>query len=122
MKIWQEFGSSHSGNVTVIGTFESEEVAQNALPLLEDFINAHWKDRYPSIKEFNRRWKDQYPNIEFIGPNEVDFQTGLDGDPEIFVDSNKVVITKFSTEHVHGIVKLMFMLNKKKIEITGTGP
>ena len=37
MKVWREFGSSHSANVTVIGEFENGEKVQESLPLIEDF-------------------------------------------------------------------------------------
>jgi hypothetical protein len=42
MKIWKEFGSSNSGNVSVIGTFLEIEDAQKAYEMVKDFTLGEW--------------------------------------------------------------------------------
>ena len=121
MKIWQEFGSSHSANITVIGTFESEESAKQAFDVLEDFVNASWEERYESVKDFRRKWEAKLPNLQWDGLSEEDFDTGVDNSPSINLDGEQVTITDFRSENIKGIIKLMFRLNKKKVEITGQG-
>lgn len=121
MKIWQEHGSSHSGNVTVIGTFETEDKAQEALAIIEDFAKASWEERYKSVKDFNSKWKNHVPNIEYYGPNEEDFETGVDNGPDVHLEGNKVVVTRFRSENVHGFIKILFRLAMTKIEISGHG-
>ncbi len=121
MKIWKEFGSSHSGNVTVIGEFDSEDKASNALQVLEDFAKASWEERYPNAKAFREAWKTRIPNIEYMGPNDDDFETGIDNDPDVFQEGNKVIVTHFRSENVSGFVKILFRLGMKEITISGQG-
>jgi len=121
MKIWQEFGSSHSGNVTVIGTFASPEKAQEAYEIIDDFVRAFWEERYSSVNEFKSRWRDRVPNIEYLGPNQDDFEIGIDNDPDVRIDENKVIVSSLRSENVHGIIKLLFRKAMEKIEISGHG-
>jgi len=121
MKIWKEFGSSHSGNVTVIGEFDSEDKANDALQVLEDFANASWEERYPNAKAFKEACKTRIPNIEYFGPNDEDFETGVDNGPEVYREGNKVIVTQFRSENVSGFVKILFRLGMKEITISGHG-
>jgi hypothetical protein len=114
MKIWKEFNSSHSSNITIIGTFESESEASKALPMIEDFVLASWEERYPSLEEFNKYWATNYhANLPYIGLFEEEFDSGVDNEPAIEQKGKTIKISKFRTNNIGGIVKLMYFTGAK---------
>lgn len=119
MKIWQEFGSSHSSNITIIGKFKDAKVAQEAYDLVEDFINASWAEGYKDLAAFLNAWKDRETVLQVFQPSEDDFELGLDGDPELTRDENSVVISRFRSPNIGGIIKLMFAKESEEISIKG---
>jgi hypothetical protein len=120
MKVWREFGSSHSGNVTVIGEFDSVSEAQGAFPLLEDFVQAAWEERYEDVDDFKRAWQEKEQNATYY-LTQQDYDIGVDNSPEITWDGAAVVIGRLRSENINGIVKILFAKGMKKITVTGKG-
>lgn len=121
MKIWSEFGSSHSGNVTIIGEFNNESMAQQAYNIVEDFVMAAWEERYPNIEAFYQAWKAREPRLANAMLNNYDFEIGIDNTPEISIAGKKVQITNLRSENISGIIKLFFINDSQKTTITGQG-
>lgn len=121
MKVWREFGSSHSGNVTVVGQFDSDEKAKAAFPVIEDFVKGAWEGRYENVQGFISAWKARDPNMSYHGLTEDDFQIGVDDAPDVDQAGSKVVVANLRSENVSGIVKLLFGHGMKEIQITGHG-
>lgn len=116
MKIWKEFNSSHSSNISIIGTFKNADDAEKAFPMIEDFALASWEGRYPSLNEFNEHWAAKFnSNIPYIGIFDDDFESGIDGEPDIELDGNTIKISKFRTNNVGGIVKLMYFTGARVV-------
>jgi len=116
MKIWKEFGSSHSSNVSITGTFDNVENAETAYKLVEDFANGFWEERYPSLEEFNENWKIEHPNIPYIGIFQQEYETGVDNAPDIELDGNTIKIAGFRSNNIGGLIKLLYYFGGK-IEI-----
>lgn len=121
MRVWKEFGSSHSGNVTIIGEFDTAEKAKTAFPLIEDFVRASWEDRYPDVRGFIETWTAKDPNIPYIGLSEADYEIGADNDPDVAQHGNQIVVTHLRSTNVSGIVKLLFHKGMSEIRISGHG-
>jgi hypothetical protein len=121
MKIWTEIGSSHSGNVTVVGTFKTEQDATKAFDIIDDFARASWEQRYPNAAAFRQAWESRIPDVKILGPNDADFETGIDNDPDAIHNDDQVTVTSFRSDNVGGFVKILFMLGMEKIEISGHG-
>jgi len=121
MRVWKEFGSSHSGNVTVIGEFTTSQQARDAMPLLEDFVRAYWEERHPDVNGYINAWKEREPNVQSALLTESDYEIGVDNNPDIECSGNQVVITHLRSQNVGGIVKLLFSKGMKEIRISGRG-
>jgi len=121
MKVWKEFGSSHSGNVTIIGEFSTAEKAETAFPMIEDFVLGCWEQRYPDVAGFVETWTAKDPNTPYIGLCEADYEIGVDDDPSVDCHDNQIVVTSLRSENVSGIVKILFHKGMKEIRISGHG-
>ncbi|WP_374461816.1 DUF6375 family protein [Chryseobacterium taeanense] len=118
MKIWKEFNSSHSSNITIIGKFEDVANAKGAFKMIEDFTLASWEERYPSVKEFNDYWAINFhPDIPYIGLTDRDIETGIDNYPDITLEGDTIIISSFRTDNFGGIARLMRFSGAKKIVI-----
>lgn len=116
MKIWKEFNSSHSSNISIIGTFKNIESAEQAYEMIQDFALASWEERYPSLKEFNEYWASNFhSDIPYIGIFEEEIESGIDNEPNFEIDDNKIKITHFRSNNIGGIIKLMHFAGAEKI-------
>ena len=123
MKIWRRFGSAHSAHLTVIGQFKNVADAQLAEQVVEDFVNACWEERYPGVKEFINAWKTRLPAIEGLGPNQSDFNMGLDQSCNVKRSDITVSVYDISSPEIGGIIKLMLLKDPEEVKIEGkTGP
>lgn len=117
MKTWFEFSSSHSANVSVIGTFDSNEKAKDAINIVEDITLASWEERFSSIREFEDKWKDKYPYLPYK-VSESDMESGVDNTPDIEIVDDKIKISRFRSDNIGGIIKILMMTGAIKIDVT----
>lgn len=118
MKIWKEFNSSHSSNISIVGTFENVEDAKKAFDMIEDFTLASWEERYPSIKEFNAHWAANFhADVPYLGLSDRDMDTGIDNEPDIKLTGDTITISRFRTDNFGGIARLMRFSGARKIVI-----
>ena len=118
MKIWKEFNSSHSSNISIVGTFINVDEAAKAFDMIEDFTLSSWEERYPSIDEFNNHWATNFhADIPYIGLSKQDFETGIDSEPDIKLEGNAIKISHFRTDNFGGIARLMLFAGARKIVI-----
>jgi len=118
MKIWKEFGSSHSTSVTIIGEFQSNKETLLLKPMIEDLILGH-EQGTKDLKEFWGKWESKIPN-EFVYLTNSDFNDDPEASLHIEIDNNILQVGGSHLNRFFGIIKLMFAFNAKKIEITGT--
>jgi hypothetical protein len=119
MKIWKEFGSSHSGNVSVIGTFTDNENANKAFEMVKDFTLGEWEERHASVKEFLEIWSEKFhPDLKYSSINATDYSLGVDNDPDVEIIGNKIKISRIRSQNVGGIVKLMLFAGAKNTDVT----
>lgn len=122
MKIWKEFGSSHSENVSIIGTFTKIEDAKEALPVIEDFVLGAWEERYPSLNDFLEKWAMKFhPDIKYIGLSQGDYELGVDNEPKINMRDEQISITRLRTSNVGGIVRLLLFAGAKSTLVENNG-
>jgi hypothetical protein len=118
MKIWKEFNSSHSSNITIVGKFKNANDAQKAFDMIEDFTLASWQERYPSVKEFSENWAVNFhPDVPYIGLTDNDMDTGIDNEPDIKVEGDTITISRFRTDNFGGIARLMRFSGALKVVI-----
>jgi hypothetical protein len=123
MKIWRNYGSAHSANLTVIGEFTKVEDAELARTIVEDFVNANYEERYPDIAAFITAWKDRLPAVPYLGPNDRDFVMGIDHQCDVERKGNTVTVSAIRTAEIGGIIKLMLLKGPTEVKVTGeTGP
>lgn len=123
MKIWRSYGSAHSAHLTVIGEFKSVEDAQLAKQVVEDFVNGSWEERYPDVKGFIDAWKDRLPGVWGLGPNQSDFEMGIDREVDVDRTGTTVTVSDIRSAEIGGIIKLMLLKYPAEIKVTGrTGP
>ncbi|MCX8472316.1 MAG: DUF6375 family protein [Sediminibacterium sp.] len=118
MKIWKEFNSSHSSNITIIGKFENAANAKKAFKMIEDFTLASWEERYPSVKEFTEHWAVNFhADVPYIGLTDQDMKTGIDNEPDITLEGDTIKISRFRNDNFGGIARLMRFSGARKIVI-----
>ena len=123
MKVWRGFGSAHSAQLTVIGKFKNANGAQLAEQVVEDFVNAFWEERYPDVRAFINTWKTRLPDVVGLGPNQSDFEMGIDKPCNVTRSGNIVSISDIRSAEIGGIIKLMLLKDPDEIKIMGrTGP
>lgn len=122
MKIWKEFNSSHSSNISIVGKFADIENAKKAFKIIEDFTLASWEERYPSIKEFTEYWSVHFSSeIPYWGLTQGDFNTGVGNDPHVEIRGNEIRISRFQTTNIGGIAKLMLLTGAKNVLVENEG-
>lgn len=120
MKIWTGYGSEHSANLVVIGTFESDEAAQKAEALLNEITriaDADEKEGHLNMEGGNTKFSDRY--LHLIA--EKNLSVGMTPDDLIHlltdnsmkVEGNRLVITTeeievgaFLKAMIHGGAKI----------------
>lgn len=120
MKIWRSYGSAHSAQLTVIGTFATLEDAQFAREIVEDFVNGEWENRYPDSAAFIAAWKDRLPLLPLLPPRQYEFEMGIDSPCEVQQEEQTVTVSEIKSGDIGGIVKLLLLKNPIDIKITGT--
>lgn len=123
MKIWQGYGSGHSAHLTIVGEFANVGDAKFAKEIVEDFVNAAWEERYPDNAAFCTAWKDRLGGIEFLGPNQFEFDMGIDNACDVERNGTTVAVSRIRSAQIGGIIKLMLLKDSAEIKVTGTtGP
>lgn len=118
MKIWKEFNSSHSSNISIIGTFTNIENADKAYAMIEDFALSSWEERHSSLEEFNKHWATHFhANIPYLGIFEEEIESGIDNAPDIYRNGDTITISHFRSNNIGGIIKLMRFAGADKIVI-----
>jgi hypothetical protein len=123
MKIWRSYGSGHSARLSVIGQFTSADDATLIKQAVEDFVNGQWEERYPDVKAFIDNWRERLPGVDGLGPNQSNFQMGLDNYCEVESSGTRVEVSRIRTNEIGGIIKLMLLKDPTEIKVTGeNGP
>jgi hypothetical protein len=123
MKIWKSYGSGHSAHLTVIGKFEKAEDAKIARDVVEDFVNGAWEERYPDNAAFITAWKERIPAIPYLGPNDREFEMGVDDAPDVELAGTTLMVSSIRSHEIGGIIKLMLLKDATEVKVTGrTGP
>lgn len=118
MKIWKEFGSSHSGNISVIGTFTDTNKAVEAFEMVKDFTLGFWEERHESVDKFLEFWSERFhPELINIQITETDYKLGVDNDPDIKLFGNQIRISQIRSNNVGGIIKLMLFAGAKNADV-----
>jgi uncharacterized protein DUF6375 len=123
MKIWQSYGSGHSARLTVVGEFANVDNATFARAVVEDFVNGAWEERYPDVSAFHAAWKDRLSGVQFLGPNQSEFDMGIDNGCDVEQKGTTVTVSGIRSAEIGGIIKLMLLKDSTEIKVTGrTGP
>jgi hypothetical protein len=123
MKIWRSYGSGHSAHLAVVGKFKNVADAQLAQEVIDDWVNALWKERYSDLREFLDAWKERIGAIEFLGPRSSDMMGGLQDECDVVRDGTTVSVTRISSNEIGGIIQLMLLKDAEPVTVTGrTGP
>jgi|GEM_PF-2560177 len=117
MKIWKEFNSSHSNNITIIGEFKDAQTLNHAFDMIEDFTLASWEERYPSVEDFKKYWSATFPNMLYTDVREEEFITGIDNEPDIEKNGNVITISRFRNDNLGGLIKILRHGGARKITI-----
>lgn len=119
MKIWKEFGSSHSSNISVIGTFTSNKDADEAYEMIKDFTLGSWEERHHSVQEFLEMWSEKFhSSLKYSSINETDYDLGIDNEPDFEINGSTITISKIRSTNVGGIVKLMLFAGAKNTDVS----
>ena len=123
MKVWQCYGSGHSARLAVVGTFANVIDAGEAKEIVEDFVNGAWEERYPNVSAFHAAWRERLQAVEHLGPNQSEFEMGIDGGCDVEQDGTTVTVAGIRSAEIGGIIKLMLLKDSTEVKVTGrTGP
>lgn len=118
MKVWSEFSSSHSSNISVIGSFREKQVPDEVFEMIKDFALGSWEERYGSLEEFNKHWADRFNiDLPYIGIFPEEFESGVDNSPSIEVQDGEVIVSHFRTNNIGGIIKLMLFAGASNVNV-----
>lgn len=116
MKIWNEFNSSHSNNITIIGKFESAAKAKEALEVVSDITLSSWEERHPNLNSFLEQWEGRgLGYIKVAQLTETDMVSGIDNSPDISISGDTIKIEHFRHTNVHGIMKVMMHMGASMV-------
>ena len=116
MKIWKEYNSSHSDNVTIVGTFADADKANNALEIIKDVALCSWEERFANVKEFAEKWKERFSSLEYEF-SDMELQSGIDNEPDIEVEDNTITISRYRSGNIGAIVKMMLKTGATGIQV-----
>jgi hypothetical protein len=125
MKIWRSYGSGHSARLSIVGEFKTAEDAELVKQIVEDFVSAELKKRYPNAEAFKHAWSERFGNIVLssLAPDESEYFLGVDWEPDVVRKGTTVEVAYMQTTSLNGIIKLMLLKYPTEIKITGeTGP
>jgi len=123
VKIWNSFGSAHSANLTIIGEFKKGTNIDLAERIIRDFVNFDYEKRYENINEFYDAWESECIPIRVLGPNQCDFQIGVEYPGNVDKENEKITVSEIRDCNIGGIIKIMLLYNPIEIKVTGqTGP
>jgi len=122
MKIWRSYGSAHSAQITVVGTFANLDDAAFAREIVEDFVNGEWEQRYPDSAAFIAAWKERLPTLPLLAPRDPEFAMGIDSPCPVELEQQTVTVSDIKTGDIGGIIKLLLLKNPTEIKITGSAP
>jgi hypothetical protein len=122
MKIWRSYGSAHSAQITVVGTFANLDDAAFAREIVEDFVNGEWEQRYPDSAAFIAAWKERLPTLPLLAPRDPEFAMGIDSPCPVEQEQETVTVSDIKTGDIGGIIKLLLLKNPTEIKITGSAP
>lgn len=123
MKVWRSFGSAHSADLCVVGEFSTNDDAQLIEQAVEDFVNAAWEERYPDVRAFGKAWETKLGGTEWLGPNQADFDMGLNDPCKVGRQGKTVKVSGITCANIGGIIKLMLLKSPSEVKVTGrTGP
>jgi hypothetical protein len=118
MKIWNEFGSSHSTNVTIIGEFKNHDDALLIKNMIEDLVLG-CEQGISNAQEFGKKWRSKIPG-EYIYMTKDEFNDDPDASVHIEINNKTLNIDVSKFNNFFGIIKIMFAFCAIKIELTGT--
>ena len=125
MKIWKSYGSGHSAHLSIVGEFKSVEDAESVRQILEDFVSAELKDRYPNAEAFRHAWRSRFGDIVVtpLAPNQNEYVLGIESPPDVVRRGTTVEVSDMNSTELNGIIKLMLLKYPTEIKVTGeTGP
>lgn len=118
MKIWQEFNSSHSSNITVVGKFETPENLEKAYEMIEDFTLGTWEERHGSFENFTEHWSEKFhPDVKYIDIKEDEYYLGIDREPDFSRTKDTITISRLRHNNLGGLIKLLQFAGARKISI-----
>ncbi|HTW90584.1 MAG TPA: DUF6375 family protein [bacterium] len=132
MQVWRSYGSAHSADINIVGSFATVADAERAHELLADFLRTAFAatngkspddtDLQPVLSNFYERWKEKDPFIVYHGPSLEEFEGigwGDDGAAMPEKEGTQVSLRHIRTMDIGGIVKLMLVREAKDVAITG---
>ena len=123
MKIWRSYGSAHSANITVIGTFARVEDAGVARQLVESFLRVDWGDEITVEEWFEGLESRRFPRFSTMARADPDFELGIDNEPDISRRGTTVEIGRIRSTQISGFVKLFMLKGATEVRVTGrVGP
>jgi hypothetical protein len=123
MKIWRSYGSGHSARLSVVGEFTTVDDAALIRQAVEDFVNGQWAEKYPDVSGFIDDWRERLPGVDGLGPNQSEFDMGLDDSCDVERSGTRVAVSGIRTNEVGGIIKIMLLKDPTEVKVTGrTGP
>ena len=122
MKVWRSYGSAHSANITVIGTFSRVEDAEVAKQLVESFLRVDWGDEI-TVEEWFEEWKPKVPEVQYYGPSRSDFELAIDAEPDVSRRGMTVEVGGIRSTQIGGFVKLFMLKDASEVRVSGkVGP
>ena len=98
MKIWNSYGSEHSANIVIVGTFNNITEAQKAKQIIDNLTNIFQKDieknNADPLNGYEKFSKEMFEYISSGEPFDINLHnvTGLLSDVVIKQDFNKISI------------------------------
>ena len=121
MKIWKEFGSSHSANVTIVGKFSDVKKAallEEAIrDLCENFDIRECQENAESPSQaFKRKWEEK---ITIYGFTDDDVDIGSQTNTAVNLQGDKLTVQPGDSSNIYGIIKLLMYNEATEIKMTG---
>ena len=118
MKLWNGYGSEHSANMVLIGTFESADKAEEAVKLLEEVTEIARADEAAGRlvagqvpKDFSDGIMDLYRrtqlNLNYGDPEELlyDYDATREAD-KVVITTDELLLSAFIKVMLHGGAKI----------------
>ena len=120
VKVWRAHGTSHSANLSVVGTFRDEQMATEAAEMIQDFIEGLRGGRYSNVRDWAKKWASRIPEVAMVVAGEGDVLLAQDEvEPSVSREGVTVTVESIHLMEFNALLTMMFVRYATRVTVSG---